>query len=73
MNYRKDFNIKGIHDSHIYGLTYDECNCKLMIYGVFNYDISFIENVEYFEIVDKYSKSRNSNNFEYCLFERKNE
>ena len=30
MNYKRDVNIKGLNDSHIYGLTYDEDNCKLM-------------------------------------------
>lgn len=72
MNYKRDVNIKGLNDSHIYGLTYDEDNCKLMTYGVSHYDVAFIENVEYFEIVNRYSKNKNPKNLEYCLFERKN-
>lgn len=71
MNYKKDINIKGINDSHIFGLTYDEGNCKLMNYGVSHYDVTFIENVKYFEIVNRYSKNKNPRNLEYCLFERK--
>jgi hypothetical protein len=71
MNYKKDMNIKGLNDSHIYGLTYDEDNCKLMTYGIFHYDVGFIENVEYFEIVNRYSENKNPKNLEYCLFERK--
>lgn len=72
MNYQRDVNIKGINDSHIYGLTYDGDNCKLMTYGVSYYDVGFIDNVEYFEIVNRYSKNKNPKNLEYCLFERKN-
>ena len=72
MNYKRDVNIKGLNSSHIYGLTYDEDNCKLMTYGVSHYDVAFIENVEYFEIVNRYSKNKNPKNLEYCLFERKN-
>ena len=72
MNYKRDVNIKGLNDSHIYGLTYDEDNCKLMTYGVSHYDVAFIKNVEYFEIVNRYSKNKNPKNLEYCLFERKN-
>ena len=52
MNFKRDVNIKGVNDSHIYGLTYDGDNCKLMTYGVSHYDVAFIENVEYFEIVN---------------------
>ena len=72
MNFKRDVNIKGVNDSHIYGLTYDGDNCKLMTYGVSHYDVAFIENVEYFEIVNMYSKNKNPKNLEYCLFERKN-
>lgn len=72
MNYKKDVNFKGLNESHIYGLTYDEVNCKLMTYGISHYDVGFIENVEYFEIVNRYSKNKNPKNLEYCLFERKN-
>lgn len=71
MNYKKDFNVKGLTDSHIYGLSYDEGNCKLMTYGVSHYDVGFIDNVEYFEIVNMYSKNKNPKNLEYCLFERR--
>lgn len=71
MNYKRDVNIKGVNDSHIYGLTYDGDNCKLMTYGVSHYDVAFIENVEYFEIVNMYSKNKNPKNLEYCLFERR--
>lgn len=71
MNFKRDVNIKGVNDSHIYGLTYDGDNCKLMTYGVSHYDVAFIENVEYFEIVNMYSKNKNPKNLEYCLFERR--
>lgn len=71
MNFKRDVNIKGVNDSHIYGLTYDGDNCKLMTYGVSHYDVAFIENVEYFEIVNRYSKNKNPKNLEYCLFERR--
>lgn len=71
MDYKKDINIKGLNESHIYGLAYDEGNCKLMSYGVSHYDVAFIENVEYFEIVNRYSKNKNPKNLEICLFERK--
>jgi len=72
MNYQRDVNIKGINESHIYGLAYDGNNCKLMTYGISHYDVTFIDNVEYFEIVNRYSKSKSPKNLEYCLFERKN-
>lgn len=72
MNYKKDINIKGLSAGHIYGLIYDGENFKLMTYSVFPYDVAFIENVEYFEIVNRYSKNKNPNDLEYCLFERKN-
>lgn len=71
MNYKRDVNIKGLNDCHIYGLTYDGDNCKLMTYGVSYYDVAFIENVEYFEIVNMYSKNTSPKNLEYCLFERR--
>lgn len=71
MNYKKDLNIKGLSDSHIYGLIYDGDNCKLMNYGVSHYDVAFIEKVEYFEIVNMYSKNTSPKNLEYCLFERR--
>ena len=71
MNYKRDVNIKGLNDCHIYGLSYDGDNCKLMTYGVSHYDVSFIENVEYFEIVNMYSKNTSPKNLEYCLFERR--
>lgn len=71
MNYKKNVNIRGVNDCHIYGLTYDEDNCKLMTYAVFHYDVAFIKNVEYFEIVNRYSKNKIPKNLEYCLFERK--
>lgn len=71
MNFKRDVNIKGVNDSHIYGLTYDEDNCKIMTYGVSHYDVALIENVEYFEIVNMYSKNKNPKNLEYCLFERR--
>lgn len=71
MNFKRDVNIKGVTDSHIYGLTYDEDNCKIMTYGVSHYDVALIENVEYFEIVNMYSKNKNPKNLEYCLFERR--
>ena len=71
MNYKRDVNIKGLNDCHIYGLSYDGDNCKLMTYGVSHYDVAFIENVEYFEIVNMYSKNTSPKNLEYCLFERR--
>jgi len=71
MNYKKDINIKGLNESYIYGLTYDEENYKLMSYGIPPYDVAFIENVEYFEIVSRYSKNRNPKNSDICLFMRK--
>ena len=71
MNYKRDVNIKGLNESHIYGVTYDGNNYKLMTYGISHYDVVFIENVEYFEIVNRYSKNKNPKNLEYCLFERK--
>ena len=71
MNYKRDVNIKGLNDSHIYGLTYDGDNCKIMTYGVSHYDVTFIKDVEYFEIVNRYSKDKNPKNLEYCLFEKK--
>lgn len=71
MNYKRNVNIRVLNDCHIYGLTYDEDNCKLMTYAVFHYDVAFIKNVEYFEIVNRYSKNKNPKNLEYCLFERK--
>lgn len=70
MNYKRDVNIKGLNDSHIYGLTYDGDNCKIMTYGVSHYDVTFIKDVEYFEIVNRYSKDKNPKNLEYCLFEK---
>lgn len=72
MNYKKNINIKGLSAGHIYGLIYDGENFKLMTYSVSTYDVAFIENVEYFEIVNRYSKNKNPNDLEYCLFERKN-
>ncbi len=71
MNYKRDIKIKGLTDYHIYGLAYDGDNCKLMNYGVSHYDVAFIENVEYFEIVNMYSKNTSPKNLEYCLFERR--
>lgn len=71
MNYKKDINIKGLNESYIYGLTYDEENYKLMSYGIPPCDVAFIENVEYFEIVSRYSKNRNPKNSDICLFMRK--
>lgn len=71
MNYKRDVNIKGVNDSHIYGLVCDGDNCKIMTYGVSHYDVAFIEKVEYFEIVNMYSKNKNPKNMEYCLFERR--
>lgn len=72
INYAKDVNIKGLNNSHIYGLTYDGNDCKFITYGIYHYDIALIENVEYFEIVNMYSKNKYPANMEYCLFERKN-
>lgn len=72
MNYKKNINIKGLSAGHIYGLIYDGENFKLMTYSVSPYDVAFIENVEYFEIVNRYSKNKNPNDLEYFLFERKN-
>lgn len=72
IDYYKDGNINDLSDRHIYGMTYDGNNCKLMNYGISYYDLSFIENVELFEIVTRYSKNKNPKNLEYCLFERKN-
>lgn len=71
MGYKKDIDIKGLNESHIYGLAYDEDKCKLMSYGVSHYDVEFIQDVEYFEIVSRYSKNKNPKNLEYCLFVRK--
>lgn len=71
MNYKRDVNIKGVNDSHIYGLVCDGDNCKIMTYGVSHYDVAFIEKVEYFEIVNMYSKNKNPKNMKYCLFERR--
>lgn len=42
-----------------------------MSYGIPPYDVAFIENVEYFEIVSRYSKNRNPKNSDICLFMRK--
>lgn len=71
MNYYKDSNMKGYNDRHIVGLTYDGNNCKLMNHTISHYDLRFIEQVEFYEIVNRYSKSKSPNYFEYCLFERK--
>ena len=71
MGYKKDIDIKGLNESHIYGLAYDEDKCKLMSYGVSHYDVEFIQDVGYFEIVSRYSKNKNPKNLEYCLFVRK--
>ena len=71
MNYKRDVNIKGVNDSHIYGLVCDGDNCKIMTYGVSHYDVAFIEKVEYFEIVNMYSRNKKPKNMEYCLFERR--
>ena len=71
MDYKKDIDIKGLNESHIYGLAYDEDKCKLMSYGVSHYDVEFIHDVEYLEIVSRYSKNKNPKNLEYCLFVRK--
>lgn len=71
MNYYKDIKIKNLSDSHISGLTYDGKNYKLMNYGISHYDLSFIEGVKYFEIVNMYSKNKEPKYFDYCLFERK--
>ena len=71
VNYYKDKNLIDLADRHIYGLTYDGNNCKLMNYGISQYDLGFIGGVECFEIVTRYSKSKNPKNLEYCLFERK--
>ncbi|MBO4292869.1 MAG: hypothetical protein J5881_00535 [Clostridia bacterium] len=66
MNYYKDFK-----DRHIYGVSYDENSYKLRNYSISRYDLGFIEDVEYLEIVNRYSKNKNPKNWEYCLFERK--
>lgn len=72
INYKKDVKFKGSNDGYIYGLTYDEDNYKFVTHCVIHYDSVFIENAEYFEIVNRYSKSKNPKSLEYCLFEKKN-
>lgn len=71
-NWKRDFNVKGVADSHIIGGSFDGNICKELVYGIWHNDISFIEGVENLEIVYRYSKSKYPNNLEYCLFVRKN-
>lgn len=71
MDYQKDTYMNGLYGSYIYGLSYDEGNCKLLSHRVAHYDVEFIKNVECFEIVSRYSKNKNPKNLEMCLFTRK--
>jgi hypothetical protein len=80
LEYKSDFlvleiikkgNVKGLNIIQLSGLVYDDGQYRVIVREVSHYDIDFIKDMQYYEIVNRYSKTKNPQYLEYCLFEKK--
>lgn len=62
---------KGICDSIIKGYVHIDNNYEKMINNSYYYDSPFLENIDYCEIVTRYSKKKSPKENDYCLFCKK--
>lgn len=62
---------KGICDSIIKGYVHIDNNYEKMINNSYYYDSPFLEDIDYCEIVTRYSKKKSPKENDYCLFCKK--